>query len=112
MDPHQSTGSSRLKDPPRQREGVPGRDETRLSDLELDALDKGQKPHCVSNQKYKMTDDELALRVRNLFGLEFREYFLFCGALEPKKNVSRLVNAYAASGSKHRLVIGGPLGTM
>jgi len=57
-----------------------------------------------------MSDDEIALRIRNLFGLEFREYFLFCGALEPKKNVSRLVSAYAASGSKHPLVIAGPLG--
>ncbi|WP_198031892.1 glycosyltransferase family 1 protein [Bradyrhizobium sp. Ec3.3] len=57
-----------------------------------------------------ITDDEVALRVRNLFGLEFQEYFLFCGALEPKKNVSRLINAYAASGSKHPLVIAGPLG--
>ena len=27
---------------------------------------------------------------RALFELEFREYFLFCGAIEPKKNVSRL----------------------
>lgn len=57
-----------------------------------------------------MTDDEVASRVRNLFGLEYREYFLFCGALEPKKNISRLINAYAASGSKHPLVIAGPLG--
>lgn len=57
-----------------------------------------------------VTDDDIAPRIRNLFGLEFREYFLFCGALEPKKNVSRLVNAYAASGSKHPLVIAGPLG--
>lgn len=57
-----------------------------------------------------LTDDEVATLISNLFGLDFRRYFLFCGALEPKKNISRLVNAYAASGSKHPLVIAGPLG--
>jgi glycosyltransferase involved in cell wall biosynthesis len=55
-------------------------------------------------------DEVVASQVLNLFGLEFRKYFLFCGALEPKKNISRLVNAYAASGSKHPLIIAGPLG--
>lgn len=57
-----------------------------------------------------LSEDDVATRISNLFGLEFGKYFLFCGALEPKKNVSRLVNAYAATGSKHPLVIAGPLG--
>jgi glycosyltransferase involved in cell wall biosynthesis len=57
-----------------------------------------------------LSDEDVATRIANLFGLEFGKYFLFCGALEPKKNVSRLVNAYAASGSKHPLIIAGPLG--
>ena len=51
--------------------------------------------------------DEIATELHALFGLEFREYFLFCGAIEPKKNVSRLIDAYAASGTKYPLILAG-----
>ena len=41
-----------------------------------------------------------------------REYYVFVGAIEPKKNIGRLVDAYAASGSPHPLLIIGDLGWM
>ena len=41
------------------------------------------------------------------FGLEWQDYFLFFGAIEPKKNVGRLIEAYLASGSPWPLVICG-----
>lgn len=53
------------------------------------------------------SDHDVADDLAKLFGLEFGGYFLFYGAIEPKKNVSRLVDAYAASGSKLPLVIAG-----
>lgn len=53
------------------------------------------------------SDAEVAERVSNLFGLDPGEYYLFIGALEPKKNVTRLVDAYAASGSRRPLLIAG-----
>jgi glycosyltransferase involved in cell wall biosynthesis len=56
------------------------------------------------------SDDAVADELRHAFRLEMKEYFLFCGAIEPKKNVSRLIDAYAISGSRHPLVIAGPLG--
>jgi glycosyltransferase involved in cell wall biosynthesis len=56
------------------------------------------------------SDDEVADDLEKLFGLEFRGYFLFYGAIEPKKNVSRMVDAYAASGTKHPLIIAGGSG--
>jgi glycosyltransferase involved in cell wall biosynthesis len=52
-------------------------------------------------------EDEIASELRALFGLDFREYFLFCGAIEPKKNISRLIDAYAASGTKRPLILAG-----
>ncbi|MGE0764967.1 MAG: glycosyltransferase family 4 protein [Hyphomicrobiaceae bacterium] len=58
-----------------------------------------------------MTRDETAIsnEIESVFGLEFGNYFLFVGALEPKKNVGRLIDAYAASGVTKPLVIaGGP----
>ena len=56
------------------------------------------------------TDEHVAQDVRNLFGLDYKSYFLFFGAIEPKKNISRLVDGYAASGSRLPLVICGGLG--
>jgi glycosyltransferase involved in cell wall biosynthesis len=54
--------------------------------------------------------DEVADEVSNLFDLEPQGYYLFIGALEPKKNVGRLIDAYAASGSRRPLVIAGGQG--
>ena len=56
------------------------------------------------------TDEQAAVLIENLFSLLREQYFLFVGAIEPKKNLSRLIDAYAASGSKHPLVIAGGLG--
>ena len=54
-------------------------------------------------------DDAVAREIEALFGLGFGEYFLFVGAIEPKKNLSRLVDAFAASGAARPLIIvGGP----
>jgi glycosyltransferase involved in cell wall biosynthesis len=39
------------------------------------------------------------------FGLEFHGYLLFYGALEPKKNVHRLIEAYSISGVEVPLVL-------
>lgn len=56
----------------------------------------------------KPTDADVAAEVENVYGLKHRRFFLFYGALEPKKNVTRLVQAYLASGVTDPLVIVGP----
>jgi glycosyltransferase involved in cell wall biosynthesis len=55
------------------------------------------------------TDDDIARLVESIAGVGAGEYFLFVGAIEPKKNLSRLIDAYAASGSKYPLLIVGGL---
>jgi len=45
--------------------------------------------------------------VKGTFGLTYKGYFLFFGAIEPKKNVGRLVEAYLASGVTDPLIIVG-----
>jgi glycosyltransferase involved in cell wall biosynthesis len=45
--------------------------------------------------------------VEGSFGLSWGNYWLFYGAIEPKKNVGRLIEAYLASGSQLPLVIVG-----
>ena len=56
------------------------------------------------------TSDEAARLVKHCFDLEPDGYFLFFGALEPKKNVGRLIDAFIASGTERKLVIAGGLG--
>jgi glycosyltransferase involved in cell wall biosynthesis len=54
--------------------------------------------------------DQIAGLLENMFDLVPEEYFLFVGAIEPKKNLPRLIDAYTASGSKYPLIIVGGLG--
>lgn len=50
----------------------------------------------------------LGERLRTLFGLEVGEYFLFVGAIEPKKNLGRLIEAYLSAGVDRPLIVAGP----
>jgi len=45
--------------------------------------------------------------VEGTFGLQYKRYFLFFGAIEPKKNVGRMIESYLASGVEDPLVIVG-----
>ncbi len=56
------------------------------------------------------SDDQAADEIAKSFGLDFRGYYMFYGAIEPKKNVARLIDAYAASGSRFPLIVVGGLG--
>lgn len=53
------------------------------------------------------SDEDVARDLANLFELDVGDYYLFVGALEPKKNVARIIDAYAASGSRRPLIIAG-----
>jgi glycosyltransferase involved in cell wall biosynthesis/SAM-dependent methyltransferase len=57
-------------------------------------------------RKYvRRPEQDVANFLDGLYGLEMRGYLLFFGALEPKKNVGRLIDAYLASGIKLPLVL-------
>ncbi len=66
----------------------------------------------VPERMLKRSDNDVARELEALFGLGMRDYFLFVGAIEPKKNLSRLIDAYAASGVDRPLIIAGGLGWM
>lgn len=50
---------------------------------------------------------DVATELANSFGLDYGGYYLYVGAIEPKKNVSRLIDAFASAGSRRPLVIVG-----
>ncbi len=51
--------------------------------------------------------DQVSREVEGLTGFDFKEYFLFWGSLEPKKNIGRLIEAYLSSKVDTPLVIVG-----
>lgn len=51
-----------------------------------------------------------AAMIENIFGLPYRGYFLHFGAIEPKKNIGRLLEAYLSTGSAAPLVLTGGRG--
>jgi glycosyltransferase involved in cell wall biosynthesis len=55
-------------------------------------------------------DTTVAREIEGVFGLGWGDYFLFFGAVEPKKNLARVIEAYLASGVPTPLVIVGGKG--
>ena len=53
-----------------------------------------------------------ASELKSLFGLEKGRYLIFCGAIEPKKNLSRLLESYLTSDTDLPFVVVGPDGWM
>lgn len=51
------------------------------------------------------TDKDVAAEIDGVFDLTWKGYFLYFGAIEPKKNLARIVEAYLASGSNLPLVV-------
>lgn len=58
--------------------------------------------------KYANKAPEIVQReVEGTFGLEYKNYLLFWGSIEPKKNIGRIIESYLSSGVKTPLVIVG-----
>lgn len=55
------------------------------------------------------TADVVADEISGVFHLDWKGYFLFFGAFEPKKNISRLIEAYlSAKTTKPLIIVGAP----
>ncbi|MGC1301281.1 MAG: glycosyltransferase family 1 protein, partial [Caulobacteraceae bacterium] len=77
----------------------------------------GADPRRITNTYQSVTppaevaaldEDAVAGRLRSLFDLTAGGYFLFFGAIEPKKNLGRLIEAYLVAELDTPLVIVGP----
>jgi glycosyltransferase involved in cell wall biosynthesis len=59
-------------------------------------------------QKYsEKTPETVEREIRGAFGLDYKNYYLFWGSIEPKKNVGRIIEGFLCSGVKAPLVIVG-----
>ena len=55
-------------------------------------------------------DEEVATEIESVFRVPWKGYFLYFGAIEPKKNLARIVEAYLASGADQPLIVVGGRG--
>jgi glycosyltransferase involved in cell wall biosynthesis len=83
--------------------------------IDILGVDQGRVTNLYQSSdagQYMATVDEteIARHVEGLLGVGMREYYLFFGAIEPKKNLARLIEAYLGSGVRTPLVIVGAPG--
>src|SRR6266567_1929865 len=83
------------------------RDIVRLLGVEEERVTNTYEAVEFSPELTERPDDLIAEELRGSYGLERQGYLLFYGALEPKKNVARLIEAYLLSGAGIPLVITG-----
>lgn len=70
--------------------------------------DRVTNTYQAVNIPYKLANrlqSDVVTELEGVFNLGWKEYFLHFGAVEPKKNLGRIVEAYLASGSKTPLVL-------
>lgn len=84
-------------------------EKSRADIIELLGADPGRVTNCyqASDMPPLRNPAELAGRLRRLFDLEMKGYFLFFGAIEPKKNIGRVIQAYLEADLETPLVIVG-----
>lgn len=86
------------------------RDIMELTGIGEDRITNTYQAVSLPKEHLDRLDSDVANDLERIYGLGWGKYFLFVGALEPKKNLIRLIEAYASSGTKYPLVIVGGLG--
>jgi glycosyltransferase involved in cell wall biosynthesis len=61
----------------------------------------------IPDAQRRKSEDVVRREIEGMFGLGYKEYFLFFGSIEPKKNIGRLIEGYLGSGVPTPLVIVG-----
>ncbi|WBO22732.1 glycosyltransferase family 4 protein [Sphingomonas abietis] len=84
-------------------------EKSRSDIIELLNADPSRLTNCYQASDMPPLRDPAALpgRLRRLFDLDMKGYFLFFGAIEPKKNLGRVIQAYLEADIETPLVIVG-----
>ena len=61
----------------------------------------------IPSKLVEKNEDVIASEIKSTFNLEYKDYFLFFGAIEPKKNIGRIIEAFLCTKTKSPLVIVG-----
>lgn len=76
--------------------------------IDQDKVTNTYQDVCLSDT-WSSDKDFSANQLHAQFNLSPREYFLFVGAIEPKKNVVRLLEGYLSANVEQKLIVVGPL---
>lgn len=83
------------------------RDVIRMLGVSEDRVTNTYQSVGVPARLLAKTDEETAQELESVFRVPWKGYFLYFGAIEPKKNLGRIVEAYLASGVSQPLVVVG-----
>lgn len=83
------------------------RDVVELLGVSPDRITTTYQSVTIPKEIVERSASEVALEIEGVFDLGWKDYFLYFGAIEPKKNVGRIVEAFLASGVDRPLVIVG-----
>jgi glycosyltransferase involved in cell wall biosynthesis len=81
------------------------RDVMNLFDIEESRITNTYQAVSIPDYFVNRGKDSVADELAGAFGLDYRNYLLFYGSMEPKKNISRVVQAYLAANVDMPLVI-------
>ena len=82
-------------------------DVIRLLDVSEDRVTNTYQAVHLPTELTSRSQADVTIELEGVFNLGWKEYFLHFGAIEPKKNLGRIVEAYLASGLETPLVIVG-----
>lgn len=80
-------------------------DVIRLMGVDEDRVTNTYQAVSIPEKLKNRAQADVQLELEGVFGLGWKDYFLHFGAIEPKKNLGRIVEAYLASGTKTPLVL-------
>jgi glycosyltransferase involved in cell wall biosynthesis len=83
------------------------RDIMELLGVPEDRITNTYQSVALPDDALKFSDEEVARIVEGGFDVGYKDYFLFWGSIEPKKNLHRMIEGYLASGVETPLVIVG-----
>ncbi|WP_315759795.1 glycosyltransferase family 1 protein [Sphingomonas sp. Y38-1Y] len=83
------------------------RDIIELAGVAPDRVTNTYQSVDIPQRLLDLSEDQVAREVEGALGAPYKDYFLFWGSIEPKKNVGRIVEAYLASGVTTPLVVVG-----
>jgi glycosyltransferase involved in cell wall biosynthesis len=84
------------------------RDIVELLNIPDEKISNTYQPVEIPATHLEETPNEIAATLSSELNLKYRNYYLFFGAIEPKKNINRLVQAYISTDTQAPLVIAGP----
>lgn len=76
-----------------------------LFSIDPDKVTNTYQSSPVPPQVLASTPEADAAIAKDMFGLKHRDFYLFFGALDPKKNIERIIEGFLTSQSKAQLVI-------